>query len=211
VYGRYRDSTVLKQLFDQKIERFGWKDATMKKSSRSILEYIGTLDSTRTSHYLGLQENDERWWIPANEVAWSEQMHIASATTLARILRGEVLCLPRNQFFDSSGWLKLASYLARMKLPTFSICLDKELSPHPQNYIKEISSIILRNQKFALSGWPGLSTKERNKVADNIEKHQNFSRMFDGIRIDNSMRDLFEKQRDALQFVLESLSLHFKN
>lgn len=175
----------------------------MKKASRSILEYIGTLDSTRTSHYLGLQENDERWWIPANEVAWKEQMHIASATTLARILRGDVLCLPRNQFFDSPGWLNLASYLARMKLPTFSICLDKELSPHPQNYISEITNIILRNQKFALSGWPGLSIEERNKIADNIQKDQNFSRMFEGVTLDNSVEDFLKEQRDALQFVLE--------
>ncbi len=173
----------------------------MKKTSRSILRFVGTLDSVRTTHYMGLQEKDERWWIPSSEDEWNKQMALAAATTLEKVLRGDVICLPRNQFFDSPGWLKIVSYLTQLKLPTFSLCL-LNVDPTPRNFLREITEDVLRNPNFALSGWPGLSNKERIKIAENIERKGNFSKMFDGITVDSSLKAFFEAQRDALQAML---------
>jgi len=176
----------------------------MRKISKSTSRYVvETLDSTRTTHYLSLQEDDKKWWIPDNEDSWNNQMVVTQATALARILRGDILCLPRNQFFDSPGWLSLANYLTKLDLVTFSICLKPGLKPNPDNFISEITNDILRNPKFALSGWPGLSMEERTTIANNIENTSGFSKMFKGIRLDSSTKAFFQEQRDALQSVFD--------
>src|SRR5271157_162973 len=175
----------------------------MNQRSRSVLRYSGFLDSARTTHYLDVKQNDERWWLPDKE-SWSDQMVLAASDTLLRILRGDIICVPRNQFFDSPGWLNIASYLSQMKHPEFSICL-LNLEPTLTNLLQDITNNMLRKPEFALSGWPGLSMDERYEIAKNIENNDRkpFSNMFKNVRIDSSLKTIFEEQRNALQTMYE--------
>jgi hypothetical protein len=92
-----------------------------------------------------------------------------------------------------------------MKLPTFSICL-LNLDPTPENFIIDITKNILRNKKFALSAWPGLSHEQRIEMAVNIEQTGSFSKMLKGITIDSSLRNFFEDQQYGLQKILEYMA-----
>ena len=173
--------------------------------------FIGALDSARTAH-LNFAENETKnsWWIPENEKIWQGHCASAEALTIKQIIWGDVIALSRNQFFDSPPWFSLAEYLLKLKFPAFSITIYPENLPlEPVSYVKEISNTFI-NSSFALSGWPLLEKEKRQIIGKNIARDLNFNKMFDGVEIDSSVKDVFEYQREMLQKVHIYLTENYK-
>lgn len=170
---------------------------------------VGSLDSAKTAHYSSKAIERDNWWVPDDNKTWLLHTTSAAAMAIKQVLWGEIICVPRNQYLDSPGWLNIADFFIKSKLSLFSICIhDPGIDLTPAGFLIDCANQfknVSGSSMFAMSGWPGLSPEERIKVYENLVSRRNFKDMLDGIKVDSSKREDFEYQRDTLQHVLEYL------
>lgn len=169
---------------------------------------IGELDSARSSPPL-----QDEWWRVRTEHILNTHIVNGEAATILQVLLGQIVTLPRNQFFDSKPWYQIVEHLVRSKIPTFSLSLFEDYFPlTPDGVLEDIASQFERGQKgFALSAWPELEYVERKKIACNIRINGNFKKMFRNVAIPATQKTDFEFQKDGLQFMLEYLKREWGN
>ncbi len=174
------------------------------------IRFFGLLDSAKTAHPVSSADQIENWWMPEN--VETHLLHCAAAEAIAikQVLWGEIPQLPRNQSFDSPAWLNLADFFIKSELPLFSICVLGK-SATPQAFVEDCAQQFKPISPFALSAWPGLDDKQRQMIADNINRNGNFKEMFADLKLDSSYQSIFEYQCDVLQRVLEYLENHYKS
>ena len=180
--------------------------ATKKDLDIKDFQLSAVLDSARTAHTLRVSEQKDNWWLPKRNDVYQKHLASAEAIALKQILLGNVLVLPRNQFFDSPAWLKVAEYLLVTKVPIFAFSiLDKDLPLSPRGFVLDVAKGFdvregqLPSSVFALSAWPGLEINRRRMIAENIRKKGDFSEMFLNVPVDSQYEVTFESQQAALQ------------
>jgi hypothetical protein len=173
------------------------------------IRFLGLLDSARTAHAVSSANEINNWWMPEENKTHLLHSIAADAITIKQILWGEIIQLPRNQFFDSPAWFNLGYFLVKSKIPLFSICLYRE-EPTSYNFIQDCANQFGNISGFALSAWPNLDNRERTIIANNIRKEGNFKKMFRGIRIDSKWKAIFKFQRAVLQNTLEYLEKNYQ-
>ncbi len=172
--------------------------------------FLGHLDSAKTGLNVQSPSNSSNWWNPASVETQLLHCAAAEAITVKQVFNGEIIQLPRNQSFDSPAWLKLADLFIKSKHPLFSICLIGNKAT-PEAFVEDCSQQFMPSPSspFALSGWPILDDDQRKIIANNLSKKHNFKGMFDGFRLDNNWKEIFEYQRDVLQNVLQYLEKNY--
>ncbi|MBC7879147.1 MAG: hypothetical protein H7Y59_18400 [Anaerolineales bacterium] len=177
--------------------------------------FVGSLDSAKTAHFSSKAMEKDNWWVPDDNKTWLLHTTSAAAISIKQILWGEIICVPRNQYLDSPGWLNIADFFIKSKIPLFSICIhDPDLDLTPTGFLTDCANQfknVTGSSMFAMSGWPGFSSSERLRIYENIKSQHNFKNMLKGIRVDGKKKEYFEYQRDTLQRVLEYLTKNYLN
>lgn len=175
--------------------------------------FVGSLDSAKTAHFSSKAIEKDNWWVPDDNKTWLLHTTSAAAMSIKQVLWGEIISVPRNQYLDSPGWLNIADFFIQSKTPLFSISIhDSSIELTPTGFLMDCANTFKNTagaSMFAMSGWPGFSPKERQKIYENIKSKQNFKSMLKGIRVDSKRKAYFEYQRDTLQHILEYLTKNY--
>jgi len=169
--------------------------------------YLDLLDSVKTAHP---ETFSSEWWRPNSPDEQEHSRELARAEMMIRLLHGDTIVLSNNQATDSVGWLQLSEDFSILNPPWEPIAMAAFGTQQiTKDSLLEIIINYFQDPKFNLSAWVGIDAPLRNKVVENLKRHETpqFEKMFDYVLpfIDPRLSKALDAQAIGLQRFYEYL------